>query len=142
MSYADPQRSRRLVARRDRRLSPRRRGGGKVESVLCFPSGASFPPSSPCRWLQRLISIVPAAGHHGPGDACQFVDNHFVAGTSPTQAVHNCPNPQIDIARFGDAVESLFSTSRVLSWHHPDPAREIAPWAKPRCHQCSGLKAE
>src|SRR5689334_19332830 len=47
----------------------RRRGGGKVESVLCFPSAASFPrPSSGCA-LQRLMAIVFAAGQHGPGDA-------------------------------------------------------------------------
>jgi len=48
----------------------RRRGGGKVESGLCFPSVASFPRPSSCRQLQqRLMSIVFAAGQHGPGDA-------------------------------------------------------------------------
>ncbi len=41
-----------------------RRGGGKVESVLCFPSAASFPRPSSGRWLQRLMSVLFAAGQH------------------------------------------------------------------------------
>src|SRR5215470_19486050 len=61
---------------------PRRRGGGKVESVLCFPSPASFPRPSSCHRLQRLMSIVLAGEQDGPGDASKLVgDRHddFVA---------------------------------------------------------------
>src|SRR4029077_20104760 len=61
----------------------RRRGGGKVESVVCFPSVASFPRPSSCRWLQRLMSEAPAAGPGGPGDGRQFIRNghhHLIAG--------------------------------------------------------------
>ena len=50
-------------------LKPRRRGGGKVESVLCSPSAASFPQPSSGVALQRLMSVVFAARQHGPGDA-------------------------------------------------------------------------
>src|SRR5215469_12693575 len=39
----------------------RRRGGGKVESVLCFPSAASFPRPSSGRRLQPLMLVVAAA---------------------------------------------------------------------------------
>jgi len=64
----------------------RRRGGGKVESVLCFPSAASFPrPILGCSYLQPLVLIVFAAGQHGPGHASQLVgnrDNDFVARCS------------------------------------------------------------
>ena len=38
-----------------------RRGGGKVESVLCFPSAAFFPWPSSCHRLQPLMLVVVAA---------------------------------------------------------------------------------
>src|SRR5215468_5764845 len=37
------------------------RGGGKVESVLCFPSAAPFPRPSCCQ-LQRRMPVLSAAG--------------------------------------------------------------------------------
>src|ERR1700758_734593 len=42
-------------------LQRSRRGGGKVESVLCFPSAAPFPRPSSCRRPQALMLIVPTA---------------------------------------------------------------------------------
>lgn len=133
----------------DFRLKARRRAGGKVESVLCFPSAASFPRPSSCRALQMLMAIVFAAGQHGPGDARQFVgdgDNHFVAWSSLTQPVNplsqsrsvvlDAPHhsagsvdqhaPQIDIAAFTDAEQSLLSASGVLPRHDAKPSRQIA----------------
>ena len=66
-----------------------------MESVLCFPSVASFPRPSSRRQLQQwLMSIVFAAGQHGPGDARQFVGNcyhDFVARSTLGQSVHPLP---------------------------------------------------
>src|SRR5690349_13279224 len=72
----------------------RRRGGGKVESVLCFPSAASFPRPSSCRRLQRLISIIFATGQHGPCHASQFVgdcNNDLVAWSTLRQPAYPLP---------------------------------------------------
>src|ERR1019366_6824815 len=72
----------------------RRRGGGKVESVLCFSSAASFPRPSSGRWLQRLMSILFTAGQHSPGHASQLVrdrDHDFVARSTLSQPMHPLP---------------------------------------------------
>src|SRR5215470_11680718 len=75
----------------------RRRGGGKVESVLCFPSAASFPrPSCRQQLAQRLMSVVSAAGQYGPCNPRQFVgDRHYdlVAGSTLCQSMHPLPEP-------------------------------------------------
>jgi hypothetical protein len=65
-----------LVERYFKKL--RRCSGGKVESVFCFPSGASFPrPGLSRNRLQRLMSIVLATRQDGPGHTRQFVgDGH------------------------------------------------------------------
>jgi len=65
-----------------------------VESVLCFPSAASFPRPSSGRRLQRLMSILFAAGQHSPGHASQLVrdrDHDFVARSTLSQPVHPLP---------------------------------------------------
>jgi len=52
----------------------RRCGGGKVESVLCFPSAAFLPRQIRLHFIGSwLVLIVFAAGQYGPGDASQFV---------------------------------------------------------------------
>ena len=125
-----------------------------MESVLCFPSVASFPrPSSSRPLLQRLMSIVLAAGQHGPGDARQFIsDRHydFVVWSTLRQPPHPLPESsgivldakqdrtstvnqhaaQIHVAALADAVELLLAPGRVLPWHDPNPSREVAPATK------------
>jgi hypothetical protein len=125
-----------------------------VESVLCFPSVASFPrPSSRRQLQQRLMSIVFAAGQHGPGDARQLVGNcyhDFVAGSTLGQPMHPLPEscrvvlhakqdragtvdqhaPQIHVAALADAVEFLFAPGGVLPRHNPNPGCEVPPAAK------------
>src|SRR5208282_1277029 len=132
----------------------RRRGGGKVESVLCFPSAASFPRPSSRRWLQpRLMSIVSAAGQHGPGDTRQFIRNrhhHLIAWSTLGQPLYPLPESsgvvfhakqdgastvdqhatQINVAALADAVQFLLAAGRVLPWHHPNPSCEVAPATK------------
>src|SRR4029077_5867066 len=134
----------------------RRHGGGKVESGLCFPSAASFPrPSSSRPLLQRRMSIVLAAGQHGPGDARQFIsDRHydFVVWSTLRQPPHPLPESsgvvldakqyragtvdqhatQIDIAALADAVQLLLAPGGVLSGHHAHPGRKVAPATKGR----------
>src|ERR1700752_997725 len=134
----------------------RRRGGGKVESVLCFPSGASFPrPASGRQLLQRLMSIVLAAGQHGPGHARQFVGNcyhDFVARSTLGKSVYPLPESsgvvldakqyrpstvnqhatQINVATLADAVQLLLAPGGVLSGHHPPPGCEVASATKGR----------
>src|ERR1700758_34326 len=134
----------------------RRRGGGKVESVLCFPSAAFFPrPSSSRPLLQRLMSIVLAAGQHGPGDARQLIsDRHYnlVVWTPLRKPMHPLPESsgvvldakqyragtvdqhatQIDIAALADAVQLLLAPGEVLSGHHAHPGRKVAPATKGR----------
>ena len=76
----------------------RRRGGGKVESVLCFPSVASFPRPSSGHLLQRLMSILFAAGQHGPGHASQLVgDRHhdLITWSTLRHRCTHCPNPPV-----------------------------------------------
>src|SRR4029077_7994435 len=92
----------------------RRRGGGKVESVLCFPSAASFPRPSSGRQLQRLVSILLAAGQHSPGHASQLVrdrDHNFVARSTLSQPMHPL--------RIGEAL--------ALCWGAIDLERGILP---------------
>src|ERR1017187_6332937 len=70
--------------------SRRRRGGGKVESVVGFPSEASFPRPA-LRRAYRLVLINFATGQHRPGDPCQLVgdgDNNLVAWGSCFELVH------------------------------------------------------
>src|SRR5579864_3406366 len=94
------------------------------------------------------MSIVSAAGQHGPGDARQFVgdgDNHFVARSSLTQPVHPLPQScgvvldakqhragtmdqhttQIDIAAFTYAEQLLLASRGVLPWHDTQPSCEV-----------------
>src|ERR1700746_2830857 len=111
----------------------RRRGGGKVEGVLCFPSVASLPrPSSRRQLQQRLMSIVLAAGQHGPGDARPFVgncDHDLITRGKLRQSLHPPPESsgvvlhtkqygagtvdqhatQIDVAALADAVKFLLA---------------------------------
>src|SRR5215469_8948593 len=72
-----------------------RRGGGKVESVLGFPSAASFPrPASGCGHLQRLVLIVFAAGQYRPRDASEFVgdrDHDFISWGTLGKSMHPLP---------------------------------------------------
>ena len=105
--------------------------------------------------LQRLMSIVFAAGQHGPGDASQFVgdgDHDFVARSTLGQPVHPLPESssvvldakqyragtvdqhatQINVAALADAEQFLLAPSGVLSRHHAHPGREVAPAAKGR----------
>ena len=127
-----------------------------MESVLCFPSGASFPrPSSRRQLQQRLMSIVFTAGQHGPGDARQFVGNcyhDFVARSTLGKSMHPLSEPsgvvlhakqyrastvdqhttQVDIAALADAVEFLLTPGGVLSRHNPHPGREVASATKGR----------
>ncbi len=123
---------------------------------MCFPSGASFPrPSSGRQLLPRLMSIVLAAGQHGPGDARQFVGNcyhDFVAWSTLGKSVYPLPESsgvvldakqyrpstvdqhatQINIAALADAVEFLLAPGGVLPRHHPHPGCEVASATKGR----------
>jgi hypothetical protein len=134
-------------------FSVSRGGGGKVESVLCFPSGAPFPRPVSRGHLQGLLLIVFPARQHSPRHASQFVgdgDHDFVAWCPLDQAVHPLPEacgivldpkqhrtsavyqhaPQIDVAALADAQQLLFPSSGVLSGHDTDPSGEIAPAPK------------
>src|SRR3974377_2543136 len=99
------------------------------------------------------MSIILPAGKTGPGDARQFVGNghhHLIAWSTLCQSPHPlsesssvefdakqyCASTvdqhatQIDFAALADAVQFLLATSRVLSWHHPNPGREVATATK------------
>jgi hypothetical protein len=105
--------------------------------------------------LQRLMSIVLAAGQHGPGDARQFVGNgyhDFVARSTLGQSVYPLPESsgvvldakqyrpstvdqhatQINVAALADAVELLLAPGGVLPRHHPNPGYEVPSATKGR----------
>ena len=143
-----------------------RRGGGKVESVLCFPSAASFPRPSSGRWLQRLMSVLFAAGQRSPGHASQLVrdrDHDFVAWGTLSQPMHPLPESccvllhakqyragtvdqhatEINVAALADAEQLLLAPGGVLPWHHANPGREVTSPAKSSSvadggHGCGG----
>src|SRR5215468_2325410 len=134
-------------------VQSRRRGGGKVKSVLCFSSAESFPRPSCCRVLQRLMSIRFATRQHGPGHASEFIsdsDDDLVARCTLRKPVHPLPESsgvvldakqhrtstvdehtsQIDVSAFADTEQLLFASGRVLPWHDTDPSCEVASSAK------------
>src|SRR5579872_447805 len=101
------------------------------------------------------MSIVFAAGQHGPGDARQFIsDRHydFVVWSTLRQPPHPLPESsgvvldaeqdrtstmdqhaaQINIAALADAVQLLLAPGRVLPGHNPNPGREVPPATKGR----------
>src|SRR5437763_1917040 len=107
------------------------------------------------------MSIVLAAGQHGPGDARQFVGNgyhDFVARSTLGQSVYPLPEPpavvldakqdgsgavdqhatQINVAALADAVEFLLAPGGVLPRHHPNPGCEVASATKGRAVADSG----
>src|SRR5215470_18935220 len=101
------------------------------------------------------MSVVAAAGQHGPGDARQFVgDRHhdLVAWSTLRQPPHPLPESssvvlhaeqyragtvnqhatQINVTALADAIQLLLATGRVLSRHHSHPRCEVAPATKSR----------
>ena len=68
----------------------RRRGGGKVESAVSFPSAASFPrPALRCDY--RLMLIPLATEQNRPGYTCELIgdgDDDLVARGSGFELMH------------------------------------------------------